>query len=399
MKLRKYRIDWLAFLLPLICTIAIIAQEASCPEIVSLALETTSEACDATGRNQVCYGNLSISATDFDGLTINDFAASGDIIDITDVSQLITAPLDEASGQWGVAIMTLQANIPDSLPGQNVTFVIFGDTTLETVDNAPDEFSAPMQAFSFSTGIGRSVCQEVPEDGILVQTPEDVRVNFLVNGVEVELGSTAFLSSNEDNSQTITMLEGEAEILQGDGSQIVEAGFAVDVMDDATITEPEPFDAEAAAALPISLLPREIAIPVLLIASEATANWIDSGIAVEAGQSYAITATGWTNLWPGCNDFCPANDEFSCTDLCPAGTVPVTDIVPAADPFMVMPGESYLVLLGRIGDGEPFVVGDELIFTAENSGNLFFRINEDTRVPGDEPGAYAVSVLPLESEE
>src|SRR5690606_20836366 len=32
---------------------------------------------------------------------------------------------------WGVALMQIQANLPDTLPGQNVTFLLFGDVTIE----------------------------------------------------------------------------------------------------------------------------------------------------------------------------------------------------------------------------------------------------------------------------
>ena len=34
-------------------------------------------------------------------------------------------------GEWGVSLMQLQANLPDTLPGQNVTVLLFGDVTLQ----------------------------------------------------------------------------------------------------------------------------------------------------------------------------------------------------------------------------------------------------------------------------
>jgi len=38
---------------------------------------------------------------------------------------------DQVNGVWGLAVMQLQPNIPDTLPGQNVTFLLFGDTEIE----------------------------------------------------------------------------------------------------------------------------------------------------------------------------------------------------------------------------------------------------------------------------
>ena len=65
---------------------------------------------------------------------------------------------------------------------------------------------------------------------------------------------------------------------------------------------------------------------------------------------------------------------------------------------MVLPGERFLALLGRIGNsGAPFVIGNNYTLVATESGRLFLRINEDTRVAGDEPGAYAVAILALEN--
>ena len=57
---------------------------------------------------------------------------------------------------WGIAVLKAQANLPDALPGQNVTFLLFGDTT---VDNpSPD-----MHAVTVSTRIGTTNCADVPE--------------------------------------------------------------------------------------------------------------------------------------------------------------------------------------------------------------------------------------------
>ncbi len=103
-----------------------------CPAIVMAAIAATDVGCQATGRNEVCYGYSQVSATpraDVAGFT---FAATGDIAPVDLVQTLQAAALDPERETWGVALMRLQANLPDALPGQNVTFVMFGDVTLDS---------------------------------------------------------------------------------------------------------------------------------------------------------------------------------------------------------------------------------------------------------------------------
>lgn len=375
-----------------------------CPAIVDEALTAADTNCSDLGRNEICYGHIGVDATDADDLAITGFTTAGDILGVDRISRISTAGLNLDTNTWGVALLSLQANIPDTIPGQNVLFVVFGEASLEAETDS--NFGAPMQAFRMTTGIGRSRCAGVPQDGVLVQSPADIEVNFQVNGVDIQMGSTLFLTQVDDNPSTlrVTVIEGQATVTANGQSQAVEAGFSVDVADSSAPTETSPIDAESVADVPVDLLPEAVAIPFTLIASEATVAWVDSGIPVEAGQTYQISATGQTNLWPQCSEFCQDNDEYACADLCtaiaggPAGTVPVTDVVASSDPFFVLPGERFLVLLARIGDGDPFIVGADYLLEAEDTGNLFFRINEDTRVAGDEPGAYAVSVLAIRSE-
>jgi hypothetical protein len=102
-----------------------------CTTIVRSALQAANSACAGTGRNQVCYGNVLGEAVPADGVTDLRFENVGDIAPVTQIKALQLSPLNEAANQWGVALMQLQANLPDTLPGQNVTFLLFGDVTIE----------------------------------------------------------------------------------------------------------------------------------------------------------------------------------------------------------------------------------------------------------------------------
>ena len=324
----------------------VIAQE-ECSVQVEEALDRTAAACSGLARNEICYGNNSLlaesSAPDF------AFVDVGDVESILKLQSLHTAPYDAANDIWGIATLVLQANLPDTLPGQNVTMLIFGDTTIETavasslilpvttnassrirsstdtsndsnvieaipagvtvtadgrnangewlrirlgdyqealtgrkgwvasflVDGDSERMSlpevdvstpsyAPMQAFYLSTGISDTTCAEVPPDGLLIQTPEGAGfVNFEVNGVEIWLGSTAFLEVTPDQELSIALVEGGGSAVAEGSGQWIPAGTFVTVpltedgkAPSAAPSAPQPYDYER-----LSLLPVEIALP------------------------------------------------------------------------------------------------------------------------------------------
>jgi hypothetical protein len=118
----------------------VMAQINSCPEIVSKALSAADAACKKTGRNQACYGNIKLSAEPLADTASFNFTKPGDMADISGMKSLTLSPLDATADTWGVALMKVQANLPDTLPGQNVSFILFGDVQ---IDNAPQSAIAP----------------------------------------------------------------------------------------------------------------------------------------------------------------------------------------------------------------------------------------------------------------
>lgn len=129
---------WMALL-----SISIVsAQSDECPMIVQDILMTVGDVCDATGRNQVCYGNVAITAEGRNDAFRLDTV--GDVANLSDMQSLSLSPYDEEAGIWGVALMRLQANLPDTLPGQNVTMLAFGDVSLTNAINAPVQLTATL---------------------------------------------------------------------------------------------------------------------------------------------------------------------------------------------------------------------------------------------------------------
>lgn len=121
----------LTFLFCLLCLQTVFAQAADCPTIVKAALDAVGASCADTSRNQLCYGNVTLSATPRAGVTTLNFEKAGDRTNINDVQSLQLSSMSVTDDTWGVALMELQANLPDTLPGQNVKFLLFGDVQID----------------------------------------------------------------------------------------------------------------------------------------------------------------------------------------------------------------------------------------------------------------------------
>jgi hypothetical protein len=85
-------------LYPILCLAgAVWAQEDTCPAIVQAGLETVDQLCQETGRNQACYGNLTLTTESQTGTAALQFDTPGDIIDVARIqSQAFT--LDDQPG-------------------------------------------------------------------------------------------------------------------------------------------------------------------------------------------------------------------------------------------------------------------------------------------------------------
>jgi len=126
--------NFLGLFFILIAASPILAQ-GECPTLVQDALALTGNACEGIGRNQVCYGHSAVELEPHDENMSLAFNAPGDLASVIDVRTIRLVTMDDLFSEWGVALMKLQANLPDTLPGENVTFVLFGD--VEITDAVP----------------------------------------------------------------------------------------------------------------------------------------------------------------------------------------------------------------------------------------------------------------------
>ncbi len=300
------------------------AQDKICPDVVKAALAATSKDCAKTGRNQMCYGNNSIQAEAQGDASNFTFSAPGNIVDVAKVRKLTLGPLNTTDKTWGIALLRIQANLPDTVKGQNVTMLMFGDVTMtggpsgdgqsagtpaatesaatQAATQAATASAAsanPMQAFYFRTGVGDPACDEAPRDGILVQTPKGskTKITLTVDGAQLELGSTAFLQAQAGGELTVSTLEGAVGVTSGGKTETATAGNRVRVPVDAHLvasgppSPPEPYDYGAMLPLPVKNLP--VAVPIL--APKPPANAVAS--------TWKLTSTS-TNV---VGDVCPNN--------------------------------------------------------------------------------------------
>lgn len=121
------------------------AQEAfQCDELVREFISTMDETCPGMGRNEVCHGSTYAIAEFFDSELDHQgvFTRIGDIVSTSDIDRLYTAEYNPHIPQWGIALLKAQANIPNTLPGEIVTFILMGDTELSNSVEPDSQFES-----------------------------------------------------------------------------------------------------------------------------------------------------------------------------------------------------------------------------------------------------------------
>ncbi|MBK8024338.1 MAG: hypothetical protein IPK19_23635 [Chloroflexi bacterium] len=165
-----------------------------CPQFIADAVETVGNNCTGLSRNNACYGYDRVIASFTEAPSGEFFTRPRDIADLVNLTSIVTTPLRTELNEWGISLLSVQANLPDALPGQNVIFMLAGDVELENAVDAetaadPNGEFTPVQAFYFRTGIAQTDCREAP-DTLIIQGPKNTQVDFNANGADVRIGST-----------------------------------------------------------------------------------------------------------------------------------------------------------------------------------------------------------------
>lgn len=111
---------------------------AQCADLVERAILALEDNCNRLERNTACYGYNAVSAI-FSQIVPSDyFTRPADKAGLLDLLSIQTTPLDIENDRWGIAVMSIQANLPNTLPGQAVTVLLLGDSTIENRVNPLD---------------------------------------------------------------------------------------------------------------------------------------------------------------------------------------------------------------------------------------------------------------------
>jgi LysM repeat protein len=233
--------------------------EDVCQIEVERAITAVADVCDSLGRNQVCYGNTSVEADARDNADLQ-FSTAGDVSALSDIERLITSPFTSDPPEWGIALVKAQVNLPDALPGQNVTFLLYGDAAL-------DNPTADMRAVKLTTSLTEDVnCADAPASALLVQAPRGTQVTLTLNGADIILGSTAYITA-EFPEMTIATLDGVVVASAFGFIRVIQPGEQVflPLDEEGNVnggpSEVEPYNCEDLVNAPLSLLPEPVELP------------------------------------------------------------------------------------------------------------------------------------------
>jgi hypothetical protein len=199
---------------------AVAANRAACQVLIDRALAASSNLCNRIGSDQACYGNNTVNARLVPGAD-QKFSVPGDIIGVNQIESISTSVLNPTLKEWGIAIFKVISNLPRSLPGETITLVVFGNTTLEN--------SASLETYYFYSGLGQVACDQIPFDGLMITMPEGTGIHFKINGSELILMGNASLHATKNGTMDVNLYSGSGSIESQGQQQIISAGESVSV--------------------------------------------------------------------------------------------------------------------------------------------------------------------------
>jgi hypothetical protein len=134
---------WLVLGFVLAFSVLPAVSQGGCSALVDRALRAIDQFCAALERNSVCYGNNQVSAQFLTEVAEDFFSKPSDRASLVDIQTIETTSLSTEREEWGVAVLNVQANVPNTLPGQAVTFILLGDAEVENAVNPADAYVPP----------------------------------------------------------------------------------------------------------------------------------------------------------------------------------------------------------------------------------------------------------------
>jgi len=122
-------------------------------------------------------------------------------------------------------------------------------------------------------------------------------------------------------------------------------------------------------------------------------SWSDTGIVLDAGEEFTITASGTINMWPNCEE---TKEEqgfpgFDCSLTSAVSPVGTDAFAPGLDDYP-LPGENTLALVARVSNGPVFLVGESGTFITEAGGPLLLTTNDTGYWKQDDQGTFVIII-------
>ncbi len=105
--------------------------EDTCPVFIEDAISVVGNNCGSLGRNNACYGFNAVNADFITDVDPEFFTRPSERADLLTIANIETVPMRQTLNEWGIALISVQANLPDTLPGQAVIFMMAGDVDYE----------------------------------------------------------------------------------------------------------------------------------------------------------------------------------------------------------------------------------------------------------------------------
>ncbi len=94
--------------------------------------------------------------------------------------------------------------------------------TVTADDSPPAPLYRPYADFSFNAALNDARCENAPSSGILLQTPaESEALDFMINGVRLQLSGTVYLQAEAEQSMIVSVLAGRARVTAEQVNQLL----------------------------------------------------------------------------------------------------------------------------------------------------------------------------------
>jgi hypothetical protein len=123
----------------------------------------------------------------------------------------------------------------------------------------------------------------------------------------------------------------------------------------------------------------------VLVSVPARRAWTDTGINLAAGSKVSIVAGGTIYISREDPGMGPSGPAIYCKQ-------PIRSQAQSSDSSFTAPGLPCWSLIGRVGAGTPFAVGDAKALSVASAGQLYLGVNDQIGAFGDNSGSWTATV-------